>query len=45
MDSEGWARLSEWHNAWLDASPEDRERLQRPSSPSTRPSKLKSGSS
>ena len=29
MDSEAWARLSEWHNAWLDASPKDRDHLHR----------------
>ena len=29
MDSETWARLSEWHNTWLDAAPDDRERMQR----------------
>ncbi|HLG59783.1 MAG TPA: protein kinase [Vicinamibacterales bacterium] len=29
MNSDAWGRLSEWHNAWLDASPAERERLQR----------------
>ncbi|NOT44355.1 MAG: serine/threonine protein kinase, partial [Acidobacteria bacterium] len=29
MDSDTWASLSEWHNLWLDASPDERERLHR----------------
>lgn len=29
MSTERWARLSEWHNAWLAADPVDRERLRR----------------
>src|SRR5882672_7203088 len=29
MDSDSWARLSEWHNVWLDAAPDERERLRR----------------
>jgi len=27
MSTERWARLSEWHNAWLAADPAERERL------------------
>ncbi len=27
MDSDAWSRLSEWHNVWLSAAPDDRERL------------------
>ena len=27
MDSDAWARLSEWHNQWLAAAPGDRDRL------------------
>ena len=27
MTTDGWARLSDWHNAWLTADPADRERL------------------
>jgi serine/threonine protein kinase len=29
MNNDAWGRLSEWHNAWLDASPAERESLQR----------------
>lgn len=29
MDSDTWASLSEWHNLWLEAAPEERERLHR----------------
>lgn len=29
MDSDTWAPLSEWHNLWLDAAPDERERLHR----------------
>src|SRR5687767_14966671 len=27
VDGDDWTRLSEWHNAWLDAPPAERERL------------------
>jgi len=27
MNSDQWDHLSTWHNAWLDAAPEDRQRL------------------
>ncbi|MEP7309463.1 MAG: hypothetical protein ABJA98_28495 [Acidobacteriota bacterium] len=29
MDADTWTRLSEWHNLWLDAAPDERERLRR----------------